>query len=78
MTDKKEEGPFTVGETIYLSSGSYSDYEVFGVYVVRKPFDVENFKTACRYSDKRIDYARLESEGYIERVHAREIWVGEN
>jgi hypothetical protein len=76
----KEDEPFAVGELIYLTSGVYSAFGVLGVYKVLKAFYANTFDTnnAPGYFKTRIDYTRLETEGFIEPLAARELWTGDN
>lgn len=76
MTDRTE---FKIGETLILTSGSYSDYCIIGLFKVLKDFDTSDFKEKRvlrnKWDSLGIEYQELINSGYLEDVEHIELWV---
>jgi hypothetical protein len=77
----KKPTPMIEGELITISTGCYSDYDVEGVFRVKKSFDaVEVLKhwegDRDSYDSCKRFLGYLASQGYIEDVPSRELHLG--
>lgn len=69
---------FKEGELVVLTSGSYSDYYIEGLFRVSKTFDIKDFPSGrSGYYSPRFDSQRLINEGFLVDVDYTELWVGE-
>ncbi len=81
--------PYEVGQLLYVTSGEYSNYGVVSVAKVLKAFVVADFLKTIHgryvigqtplghYTEVRLDYQRLVTEGYVKEMPARELWCHE-
>ncbi len=67
-----------VGETILLTSGEYSDYEVFGVFTVLKEFGKEEVGELFKegYVSFYSLVERLMSSEYVKALPCTEVYLG--
>ena len=74
MTDRTE---YKEGETLILTSGSYSDYYIIGLFKVLKDFSTKEYtEDPGGYYTFSVKYRQLCAEGILEDIDHTELWVG--
>ena len=71
---------YSKDQIVYITSGSYSDYYVNGIFRVLKDFTKDMFETTPFERNKNVkgfDYAAAITGKYLEELDAVEIWSGE-
>ena len=81
--DEAKEVKGLVEEIVVLSNGEYSDYSIEGVFKVKKELNQEVLSTIWEELNKGTVYISysdlvmlLLSEGYVERIEYKEIYLG--
>lgn len=73
-----ENTQYSEGEYLIVTSGSYSDYVIEGLFKVLKDFNALDFKSGKKtgFYEPMIDLIRLLKEGYLNEIPNRELWLG--